>query len=65
MPESRASRPRRFDPAAQILIMILLAGLTAGIIEGPAERITLIVACFAAVLGRRLHGRIDLRCVSR
>jgi EmrB/QacA subfamily drug resistance transporter len=36
VPESRAARARRFDPAGQLLMILLLAGLTFGIIEGPA-----------------------------
>ena len=64
---------RRFDPAAQVLIIILLAGLTAGIIEGPRHGwgAPLIVACFAAALAaaigvvatelRRREPLIDLR----
>ncbi|HEX8518431.1 MAG TPA: MFS transporter [Pseudonocardia sp.] len=35
VPESRAPRARRFDPAGQLLMVVLLAGLTFGIIEGP------------------------------
>src|ERR1700722_11493546 len=37
VPESRAPRPRRLDPIAQILIVVLLAGVTAGTIEGPDQ----------------------------
>ena len=37
VPESRAPRPRRFDPVGQALVIVLLAGLTYGIIEGPAR----------------------------
>src|SRR3954471_7384694 len=33
VPESRAPRPRRFDPVGQMLVMVLLATLTFGIIE--------------------------------
>jgi EmrB/QacA subfamily drug resistance transporter len=36
VPESRAPRPRRFDPAGQLMI-VLLAGVTFGIIEGPGR----------------------------
>lgn len=36
VPESRAERPRRFDPAGQLLVMVLLASLTSAIIEGPS-----------------------------
>ena len=35
VPESRALRARRFDPAGQLLVIVLLAGVTFGIIEGP------------------------------
>ena len=35
VPESRAPRPRRFDPAGQLLMIVALAGTTFGIIEGP------------------------------
>lgn len=36
VPESRAPRPRRFDPVGQALIMVLLSTLTFGIIEAPS-----------------------------
>ena len=36
IPESRARRPRRFDPVGQLLVIGLLAGLTFAIIEGPS-----------------------------
>src|SRR5579875_2723091 len=50
VPESRAPRPRRLDPVAQVLIVVLLGGLTAGIIEGPQHGwgSPLIVGCFVA-----------------
>jgi EmrB/QacA subfamily drug resistance transporter len=35
VPESRAPRARRFDPAGQLLVVVLLASVTYGIIEGP------------------------------
>jgi EmrB/QacA subfamily drug resistance transporter len=35
VPESRAPRPRRFDPVGQAAVLALLAALTFGIIEGP------------------------------
>jgi len=35
IPESRAPRPRRFDPAGQALMAVLLATLTYAIIEAP------------------------------
>ena len=34
VPESRAPRPRRFDPVGQVLMTVMLATLTFGIIEG-------------------------------
>jgi predicted MFS family arabinose efflux permease len=37
VPESRAPRPRRFDPAGQLLMIVLLSGVTFGIIEGPGR----------------------------
>lgn len=48
VPESKAPRPRRIDPAGQALIMLLLVSLCFGIIEGPNEGWTspLILACF-------------------
>jgi len=52
VPESRAARPRRLDPIAQVLIVVLLAGVTAGTIEGPQQGWTspLIVGCYAAAV---------------
>jgi EmrB/QacA subfamily drug resistance transporter len=35
VPESRAPRPRRFDPVGQVLVIVLLTALTYGIIEAP------------------------------
>jgi EmrB/QacA subfamily drug resistance transporter len=37
IPESRAPRPRRFDPVGQVLVIVLLAALTYGIIEAPSR----------------------------
>ena len=34
VPESRAPHPRRLDPVGQVLVIVVLAGLTYGIIEG-------------------------------
>jgi EmrB/QacA subfamily drug resistance transporter len=50
VPESRAPRPRRFDPAGQLSMIVLLGGLTFGIIEGPGHGwgSPLIVGSFAA-----------------
>jgi EmrB/QacA subfamily drug resistance transporter len=36
VPESRAPRPRRFDPVGQLLVIVMLATLTFGIIEAPS-----------------------------
>ncbi|MEV4639967.1 MFS transporter [Actinoplanes sp. NPDC049548] len=35
VPESRAARPRRLDPVGQVLVLLVLAAVTFGIIEGP------------------------------
>jgi EmrB/QacA subfamily drug resistance transporter len=35
VPESRAPKPRRFDPLGQALVVVMLSSLTYGIIEGP------------------------------
>ncbi|MCW0215634.1 MAG: MFS transporter [Pseudonocardia sp.] len=37
VPESRAPRPRRLDPVGQVLVMVLLAGVTFAIIEAPVR----------------------------
>src|SRR4051812_20853043 len=37
VPESKAPRPRRFDPVGQLLVIVLLASLTYGIIEAPSR----------------------------
>ena len=37
VPESRAERPRRVDPVGQLLVILGLASLTYGIIEGPTR----------------------------
>ena len=37
VPESKAARARAFDPVGQILVLIGLATLTSGVIEGPHE----------------------------
>jgi EmrB/QacA subfamily drug resistance transporter len=52
VPESKAPHPRRFDPVGQLLVMISLASLVYGIIEGPERGWTsgLIIACFAAAI---------------
>lgn len=35
IPESRAPKPRRFDPVGQALVMLMLASVTYAIIQGP------------------------------
>jgi EmrB/QacA subfamily drug resistance transporter len=73
LPESRAPRPRRFDPPGQLLMVVLLASLTFGIIEAPRRGWTSpeIVAVFVGAVGalvafliaesRRDEPLIDLR----
>ena len=73
VPESRAPRPRRFDPVGQVLVAVLLGTLTYGIIEGPEQGwgSPFIIACFAAAAvslaglvrseSRRDEPLIDLR----
>jgi EmrB/QacA subfamily drug resistance transporter len=73
VPESRAPHPRRVDPVGQLLVIVALASLVYGIIEGPGAGWTApkIIACFAvfaaALAGliayepRREEPLIDLR----
>jgi EmrB/QacA subfamily drug resistance transporter len=73
VPESRAPRGRRPDPLGQLLVIVTLAGLTYGIIEGPGAgwASPRIAGCFAAsaaaLIGlalyepRRRDPLIDLR----
>jgi len=35
VPESKSPRPRRLDPVGQVLVIVLLASLVGGLIEGP------------------------------
>ncbi|MGC2404539.1 MAG: MFS transporter [Acidobacteriaceae bacterium] len=35
VPESKAPRPRAFDPVGQLLVFVCLASLTGGVIQGP------------------------------
>ncbi|HLI44177.1 MAG TPA: DHA2 family efflux MFS transporter permease subunit, partial [Acidimicrobiales bacterium] len=50
VPESKAPRARRIDPVGQLLVIVALASLTYGIIEGPRRGWTspVIVSLFAA-----------------
>jgi EmrB/QacA subfamily drug resistance transporter len=73
VPESRAPRPRRFDPVGQALVIALLTAVTFGVIEAPQRGwgSPLIVAVFAlavaALLGllvyepRREEPLVELR----
>ncbi len=49
VPESRAPRARRLDPVGQLLVIIVLAALVYGLIEGPGSGWTSakILGCFA------------------
>jgi EmrB/QacA subfamily drug resistance transporter len=73
IPESRAPRPRRVDPVGQLLVIVLLATLTYGIIEAPsrgwssAATLATFSASAVALLGlllyepRREDPLVDLR----
>jgi EmrB/QacA subfamily drug resistance transporter len=73
IPESRAPTARRFDPVGQALVIVLLATLTYGIIEGPTRgwaspdivaALAVSLAAFAALMRyepRRREPLIDLR----
>ena len=37
LPESRAERPRRLDPAGQLLAVLLLVSITGAVIQGPSR----------------------------
>ncbi|WP_112242040.1 MFS transporter [Kribbella monticola] len=52
VPESRAAVARRIDPVGQVLVILLLVGLTYGIIEGRSAGWTspLILGCFVLVV---------------
>ncbi|MEV0285648.1 MULTISPECIES: MFS transporter [unclassified Kribbella] len=53
VPESRAAVPRRIDPVGQVLVVLLLGGVTYGIIEGQRAGWTspLIIGCFVLAIG--------------
>ncbi|HEU5266918.1 MAG TPA: MFS transporter [Jatrophihabitans sp.] len=73
VPESRADRPRRPDPIGQLLVIMVLAGLTFGIIESPragwlsAQTVLALVIAGAALIAlvcyepRRTDPLLDLR----
>ncbi len=50
IPESKAPRARRVDPVGQLLVLVILATVTYGVIEGPHEGwgSTTIIGLFAA-----------------
>jgi EmrB/QacA subfamily drug resistance transporter len=53
VPESKAPKARRLDPVGQMLVIIVLAGLVYGLIEGPGSGWTSakIITCFALSAG--------------
>ena len=62
VPESKAPHPRRLDPVGQVLVIVTLASLIFGIIEGPGHGwgSPEIIGCFclsAVALGRAAHVR--------
>ncbi len=73
VPESKAPHPRRLDPVGQVLVIVTLASLVYGIIEGPQHGWSSpeIIGCFclsAVALGtllvyepRRREPLLDLR----
>jgi len=73
VPESRAERPRRVDPVGQVLVIVLLAGVVAAVIEsrrlgwGSPVILGLLAAAALALLGllgyepRRADPLLDLR----
>ncbi|HXA54704.1 MAG TPA: MFS transporter [Solirubrobacteraceae bacterium] len=76
VPESRAPRPRRFDPVGQGLVIVLLSSLTYAIIEAPTagwvstQSVALFVLAAAALAGlvayerRREEPLLELRFFS-
>jgi EmrB/QacA subfamily drug resistance transporter len=56
VPESRAPRARRLDPVGQLLVIMLLASLVYGLIEGPGSGWTSgkILGCFAVAVAALL-----------
>ncbi|HEY3828356.1 MAG TPA: MFS transporter [Solirubrobacteraceae bacterium] len=63
VPESRAPRPRRVDPVGELLVIVLLASLTYGIIEAPsagwlsAQSIGMFALAGAALVGLLVYER--------
>jgi EmrB/QacA subfamily drug resistance transporter len=64
IPESRAPRPRRFDPVGQVLVIVLLGSVTYGIIEAsmlPAFSAAAALIGLLAYEPRREDPLVDLR----
>jgi len=73
IPESRAPRPRRFDPVGQALVIVALVTVTYGIIEAPSQgwlsaaTLAVFLVSAAALVGllryepRRADPLVDLR----
>jgi EmrB/QacA subfamily drug resistance transporter len=63
IPESRAPRPRRFDPVGQLLVFALLGSVTYGIIEAPAAFAVSAVALVGLLVyePRREDPLVDVR----
>jgi EmrB/QacA subfamily drug resistance transporter len=64
VPESKAPRPRRIDPVGQMLVIVLLASLTYGIIEETIAVFAVAAAALTALLlyePRREEPLIELR----
>jgi EmrB/QacA subfamily drug resistance transporter len=64
IPESRAERPRRFDPLGQALVIVLLGALTFGIIESSPVALAVAGAALIGLLRyepRRAQPLVDLR----
>lgn len=61
IPESKAPVPRRFDPVGQALVLVLLAGVTYGIIEAPelgwtsGTVIAVFTGALVALIGLVIH----------
>jgi EmrB/QacA subfamily drug resistance transporter len=64
VPDSRAPRPRRFDPVGQLLFMLLLGSVTYGIIESSAAALSRSVVALVGLLAyepRREDPLVDVR----
>jgi predicted MFS family arabinose efflux permease len=64
VPDSRAPRPRRFDPVGQLLFMLLLGSVTYGIIESSAAALSMSVVALVGLLAyepRREDPLVDVR----